>query len=263
MDEINQIERAALAWQVLINIAEERDVIRYKALGNEIGIHHRAVKFVLAVIQNYCLEHELPPITILVGDADGLPGAGFIAWDVDNFEEGFRIVYDYNWKNLDNPFNYALEGQTEEEIVEELLSQPDESGSVYSKVKVRGTAQTIFRLALLKAYNSKCAFCGLSFPPALQAAHIIPWAKSNHQQRLDVRNGLLLCASHHCLYDAGILNVDPEYKIKFNQRFNTRKLSDCDKFLTLNLNDKRINLPTKAQHRPIPEYIISRNSAIA
>lgn len=66
MDEINQEERAALAWEVLIRIATENEVIRYKQLGDEIGIHHRAIRYVLAIIQDYCLNHELPPITILV-----------------------------------------------------------------------------------------------------------------------------------------------------------------------------------------------------
>lgn len=61
MEEVNQIQRAALAWNVLIGIAKDSGLIQYKALGDQIGIHHRAVRFVLAVIQKYCLENYLPP----------------------------------------------------------------------------------------------------------------------------------------------------------------------------------------------------------
>jgi len=54
------------------------------------------------------------------------------------------------------------------------LKNPEESGEIFRKIKTRGTAQIIFRKTLLKAYNSKCAICGISYQSALQAAHIIP-----------------------------------------------------------------------------------------
>lgn len=260
MDEINQIERAGLAWEILTTVAAQRTVIRYKKLGDEIGIHHRAVRYVLGVIQDYCLLNQLPPITILVTDATGLPGTGFIAWDVDNIDEGFQKVYEYNWSNLENPFSYALTGQTEDEIVDELLNEPQNSESTYARIKVRGTAQTIFRKALLKAYDSKCAFCGLSFSFALQAAHIIPWSKATNSQRLDVRNGLLLCATHHCLYDTGILTVNADYSINFVANSKHRLVTQYDNLLSSAFHNKKIKLPKKNQHLPNPEYLNFRNS---
>ena len=128
------------------------------------------------------------------------------------------------------------------------------------RIKVRGIAQTIFRKALLKAYGSKCAFCGLSFSFALQAAHIIPWSKATNSQRLDVRNGLLLCATHHCLYDTGILTVSRNYSINFVANSKHRLVTQYDNLLSSAFHNQKIKLPKKNQHLPNPEYLDFRNS---
>ena len=47
----------------------------------------------LGLIQNYCIEEKLPPLTILVVDKSGKPGTGFIAYDVDKLAEGMALVY--------------------------------------------------------------------------------------------------------------------------------------------------------------------------
>jgi len=66
LSKINQHQRAAKAWEILIEVAKKRDFIRYKGLGDEIGIHYRAIRFVLGVIQEYCIINKLPPLTILM-----------------------------------------------------------------------------------------------------------------------------------------------------------------------------------------------------
>jgi len=47
----------------------------------------------MGVIQDYCLEEKLPPLTILLVNQHGRPGEGFIAWDVDDLDEGYRPRY--------------------------------------------------------------------------------------------------------------------------------------------------------------------------
>ena len=73
MIKVNQHQRAAKAWAILIKVAKQSDFIRYKGLGDKIGVHHRAVRFILAVIQEYCIINKLPPLTILIGDENGMP----------------------------------------------------------------------------------------------------------------------------------------------------------------------------------------------
>lgn len=256
MSDINQHERAALGWDVLTRVAKDNRLIRYGKLGSQIGIHHRPVRFVLGYIQDYCLQNQLPPLTILVVNESGLPGEGFIAWDVDDITEGIKQVYSYNWDNLDNPFGFAKGGLTENEIINKLLENPDNAKDIYVKIKVRGTAQPIFRKALLRAYDTKCAFCGFSFEIGLQASHIIPWAKATNKERLDVRNGILLCATHHKLFDDHWFTISDDFTINYDDpEENEGVYSEYDSLLTTALHGKKMNLPINKKHRPKKLYV--------
>lgn len=72
---------------------------------------------------------------------------------------------------------------------------------------VRRRGQPAFRKALLDAYSGCCAMTGCNVVDALEAAHIQPYAglKSN-----DVRNGLLLRADVHTLFDLYLLTINPD-----------------------------------------------------
>jgi len=258
INNVNQHQRAAKAWEILIEVAKKRNFIRYKGLGDKIEIHHRAIRFVLGVIQEYCVINKLPPLTILIGDENGMPGKGFTAWNRENINEGKKEVYDYNWSSIENPFKYALQGGSEADIINALLEKPKESDEVYRKVKVRGTAQIIFRKALLKAYNSKCAICGLSYEFVLQAAHIIPWSKSNFNQKLDVCNGLLLCANHHSLFDKGHIKINDDFTLVVNPKL--KQLSEQDRFLTSSFHEQKIRLPKNRLWWPKAEYLINHRN---
>ncbi len=65
--------------------------------------------------------------------------------------------------------------------------------------------QGAFRLLVTEAYGRRCAFTGERTLPALQAAHIKPYAASGPHR---VQNGLLLRADIHQLFDSGYLTVD-------------------------------------------------------
>lgn len=64
-----------------------------------------------------------------------------------------------------------------------------------------------FRRALLHAYEGRCAMTRYDAPPALEAAHIIPYRgpQTNHPA-----NGLLLRADMHDLFDLGLVAVDTD-----------------------------------------------------
>jgi len=67
--------------------------------------------------------------------------------------------------------------------------------------------QTKFRQTLLNAYGYKCAITGFDAGEALEAAHIIPYAETENQ---DPRNGLLLRADLHTLFDLNLLAIHPD-----------------------------------------------------
>lgn len=263
MSQINQTERARLAWQVLIQVAKARDTITYGGLGARIGVHHRAIRYVLGPIQDYCLESQLPPLTILVINGTGRPGTGFIAHDPNDLENGLEAVWEHPWTKTANPFDFAAEGLSYDGLISTLTKDPDEAGTVYAKVRSRGVQQILFRDAVRKAYSWRCAFLGLRFPDALDACHIIPWAYATPQQRMDVRNGILLNPLHHRLFDKAYLTITNNYQIIYWDPTGTdREHSKLETTLTIKLHNSEMNVPRFLRHRPLPEYIQRHNELV-
>lgn len=257
----NHEQRAAWAWPVLADHARSRSTITYSTLAERIGIHRRAVGWVLHVIQNYCRERHPPLTSIVVALRGGVPSRGFSDWDRKSLAEIHSQVYDFDWRSLPNPFAYALEGESTESLAHRLVTAPTSSESVYRLVKDRGQAQTIFREALRAAYGDECAFCGVTFVEALDAAHIHPWASALPAQRLDVRNGLLLCSNHHRLFDAGMLGITEAYDIVYVGAWDPDHLNEADRALSSNLDGKTLRLPKRRALWPDPEMIRLRRAS--
>ena len=77
------------------------------------------------------------------------------------------------------------------------------------RAMVERRGQWSFRQGLLVAYGSKCQVTQYTGEPALEAAHIYPYSKGGEYTN-DLRNGLLLRADIHTLFDLGLLKVAPE-----------------------------------------------------
>ncbi|MDF2557980.1 MAG: endonuclease [Bacillales bacterium] len=245
----NHERRAFIAWDVLIKQVKKSKTITYKELADQVGVHWRACRFFLDFIQNYCIEEGVPPLTSIVVNAKGKVGKGFIAYDVNSLAECQEKVFNFNWLIYINPFQYTQNDDTQSKLVDDLLIL-NKSKEVYVKVKSRGVAQSLFRKALLDAYQTKCAFCNFRFPEALEAAHIVPWSMANDEEKLDVRNGLLLCSKHHKLFDKNIFMIAEDYTIKIKDSYKSKKVG------------QKINLPSNKQYLPIKEYINKRLSLI-
>jgi len=254
--QINQEQRAYYAWKYLTEIAASKGKTSYKELARAVGIsHHRPTRYFLGLIQDYCLENKLPPLTILVVNKSGKPGEGFIAWDVNNLVEGRNSVYAYNWGILVNPFSYAYGGSTKEEIVKQLLDAPNKSREVYSIIQCRGMVQRIFRDAVMIAYDKRCAICDFGVIDVLEASHIVAWKDSNETEKMDVRNGILLCATHHKLFDYGYITINEDYTINYNDpELQRRAYLDYELSMTTNFRGKKIRLPKNTKHYPSVEY---------
>ena len=69
--------------------------------------------------------------------------------------------------------------------------------------------QAEFRAALLEHYKGRCLVSGCAIPAVLQAAHIVPFSV-NVPLRNEIRNGLLLRADIHLLFDNQLLSIHPK-----------------------------------------------------
>ncbi len=256
MPRINQTERARHGWSVLTDAARKHETLTYGQLGAAIGVHHRAVRYVLGPIQDYCLEERLPPLTILVHNTAGTPGTGFIAHDRDDLDSGVHEVWQYDWQSLLNPFDFAAQGMSFDSLVTDLVDSPIDAAEVYALVKTRGVQHLLFRSAVQKAYGSRCALSGIQFDEALEAAHIVPWAQATKQQRMDVRNGLLLSSLHHRLFDKGLITITTDYAVAYcDPKEIDRDYSDLDRSLTVALHGRQMYMPRLLKHRPLAENI--------
>ncbi len=85
-----------------------------------------------------------------------------------------------------------------------------------SPVEVRPRlGQSSFRVLVTDAYQRRCAITGESTLMALEAAHIVPYSGEGGH---DVRNGLLLRADFHRLFDAGLVGVTPDLRVRVSPR---------------------------------------------
>lgn len=105
--------------------------------------------------------------------------------------------------------------------------------------------QRPFRAALLQAYKGKCAMTGTGVLPALEAAHIRPYAESGTSS---VGNGLLLRADVHTLFDVGLVAVDTsDHRILIANELVGSSYEP--------LGGALLRVPSKKELRPNPEYL--------
>lgn len=88
--------------EILIECSKEKQTITYGEAARKLGIHHRVIRHPLHIIQNYCKLNNLPHLTILVVDRNGICGSG--KTKVPNIEDELKRVYNENWDGILNSF---------------------------------------------------------------------------------------------------------------------------------------------------------------
>ena len=164
------------------------------------------------------------------------------------------MVFNHDWSNVQNPYIAFGPTDTPESLAQMLYEHPEKQDEIYAKVKVRGVAQRVFKEALLLAYEQQCAICKLSFYQALDGAHIVPWAQSTDGQRLDPRNGLLLCTLHHRLFDRGLITIDARDRVQYcDPMMEDGPYSISDAQMTAALHGTPAHLPSDLALSPSGE----------
>lgn len=109
--------------------------------------------------------------------------------------------------------------------------------------------QGIFRLAVTDAYGSACAVTAEHSLPALEAAHIRPFADGGPHE---ISNGLLLRSDIHRLFDRGYVGVTPDFRFVVSRRLKD-DFSNGKSYYPL--HEQLISLPLGADERPSPELL--------
>ena len=162
-------------------------------------------------------EQRFPIIVFMTGD--------LISYDWEEFLADFNFKPNFHMRG--NTMHLPLDRMAqskygdEDVFVSDLLSSKSVRGSDQEKdfysfsktpiahlreVKKRERDRE-FRSNVMERQGKYCAFCGLDIEVALEVAHIVPKAEQGID---DPRNGIVLCATHHRMFDADIICIEPD-----------------------------------------------------
>lgn len=122
-------------------------------------------------------------------------------------------------------------------------------------VKVR-VNQSFFRKSVLAAYNYTCCITGIQQPELLIAGHIKPW-KEDVKNRLNLKNGIAINGLHDKAFDAGLITITPDYKVRISSVFKNQSKSKVIGEYFLKYENKNIILPSRAF--PDKEFLLYHN----
>jgi hypothetical protein len=144
-----------------------------------------------------------------------------------------------------------LVAEMKEEYENKIPNETERSGLVTSRV-----GQGAYRKRIIHRWEYKCAVTSFDKLNILIASHILPWAESNDNQRLDVHNGILLSPTYDALFDRHLISFENNGKIILSdsieeQAYQKIGVTHKDKILNLSeynhdyLNEHRKKLVLK------------------
>jgi putative restriction endonuclease len=113
--------------------------------------------------------------------------------------------------------------------------------------------QGAFRIVITDNYGRRCAVTGERTLPALDAAHIRPYASEG---RHESNNGLLLRRDIHSLFDLGYVTVTPTHQFEVSRRIRDEFENGRDYYA---LHGKSIRVPDEIERRPDPQTLTWHN----
>ena len=151
-----------------------------------------------------------------------------------------------------------------ERIKAQLLSQPIEQvlhiqpadlvGKDREAVVHQRVNQSAFRTMILYNYEDRCAITGINVPELLVASHIVPWAESTPEQKLNPENGICLSALYDKAFDRGLITISPDdYTISLSSALRDYENEDYyDKHFRA-ISGQKLTMPI--EHLPSREFL--------
>ena len=159
----------------------------------------------------------------------------------------YSITTAEGWKLYSDVITRLEEKNSE---VLQIIKEPEKSYEVVRR-RLRPPG---FRLLVADAYHRRCAATGEKVYPVLEAAHIKPVQFSGPSE---VRNGILLRADFHKLFDAGYMTLDEGgasgYRLVVSSRVK-EEFDNGDAYLNFH-GKSLVIVPDRRDERPAREYI--------
>lgn len=175
--------------------------------------------------------------------ARGIKGAS----NASNLDKEIWIEFFSNWDELCYESEKLL-AKFENTTVEKLNHIPENELPKVGKtreqvVKVR-VNQSFFRNSILASYNNTCCITGIQQPEFLIAGHIKPWS-FDEKNRLNPQNGLAINALHDKAFEAGLITISTDFKIKISPLLLKQKTSKSIEDYFVRYNNQDIILPSR------------------
>lgn len=141
------------------------------------------------------------------------------------------------------------------------LTDKDFKGREREAVIKQRINQNVFRSMVLSNYEERCAISGINITDLLVASHIVPWAESTPEQKLNPENGICLSALYDKAYDRGLITISPDdfticlssALLEYETETYFKKYFSC-------ISGKEIIMPI--EHRPNPDYLAFHRDTI-
>lgn len=143
--------------------------------------------------------------------------ANFISQQVSNFPEpmsdkpSIDVIIPIPSYDLNNTEDTLLSDF--EAASKNLESEFPGIGEDVDAIAKRRLGQGPFRRLLERQYGVQCVISGMTMRELLIASHIIPWSKSEPNEKIDPNNGLLLSVNWDSVFDKGFISFDDNGEI--------------------------------------------------
>lgn len=141
------------------------------------------------------------------------------------------------------------------------LTEKDFEGREREAVIKQRVNQNVFRSMVLSNYEQHCAISGINIPDLLIASHIIPWADSSPQQKLNPENGICLSALYDKAFDRGLISILPDdYTVCLSSALLEFETQDYfDRYFKC-ISGKKITMPI--EHMPNRDFLAYHRDVI-
>lgn len=116
--------------------------------------------------------------------------------------------------------------------------------------------QGTFRVSVTDAYERACAITTEHSLPALEAVHIRSYSEEGPHE---VRNGILLRADLHRLFDRGYVTVTPDHRVEISDRLKAEYHNGRSYYP---LQGQELRVPRAERDRPAVEYLQWHNEHV-